>query len=131
MSVTIKVTLHKNKPYVDSPHLSSSGPARSAAERESKGFYATTGVGPDLLEASKAATRSMIAWLSAEHNLSGSDAYMLCSVACDLRITGKYCGLYLWKELKSVSKSRRDCRPAQYRRRHVLPALHLRLGEST
>jgi acetamidase/formamidase len=49
--------------------------------------YATDGVGPDLLGAARDATRRMIDWLGREHGLAPTDAYMLCSVAVDLRIS--------------------------------------------
>ena len=49
--------------------------------------YATDGVGPDLLGAARDATRRMIDWLGREHGLAPADAYMLCSVAVDLRIS--------------------------------------------
>jgi len=51
------------------------------------GYYATTGVGPDLLEDSRNAVRRMIDWLGKEHKLSPEDAYVLCSVAGDLKIS--------------------------------------------
>ena len=40
----------------------------------------------DIREATRAAVRHMIAFLGAEHGLSAVDAYMLCSVAGDLRM---------------------------------------------
>jgi acetamidase/formamidase len=49
--------------------------------------YATTGVGPDLLEASRQAIRQMIAYLRAEHGLSAPHAYILCSAVVDLAIS--------------------------------------------
>ena len=49
--------------------------------------YATDGVGPDLLGAARDATRRMIDWLGREHGLAPAQAYMLCSVAVDLRIS--------------------------------------------
>ena len=49
--------------------------------------YATDGIGPDLLEAARGATRRMIDWLGREHGLTAIDAYMLCSVAVDLRLS--------------------------------------------
>ncbi len=49
--------------------------------------YGTTGVAPDLMEATRAAVRGMIAYLRAEHDLSFADAYILCSVAVDLTIS--------------------------------------------
>lgn len=47
----------------------------------------TTGVADDLTIATKDATRSMIARLHGEHGLSRAEAYLLCSVAMDLRIS--------------------------------------------
>ncbi len=49
--------------------------------------YATDGIGPDLLQAGRDAVRRMIDWLGREHGLSAADAYLLCSVAVDLRIS--------------------------------------------
>jgi acetamidase/formamidase len=49
--------------------------------------YATDGVGPDLLTAARDATRRMIDWLGREHRLAPLEAYLLCSVAVDLRIS--------------------------------------------
>jgi acetamidase/formamidase len=51
------------------------------------GWYATTGVEPDLMEASRAAVRAMIDHLGRERGLSRADAYVLCSLAGDLKIT--------------------------------------------
>jgi acetamidase/formamidase len=50
------------------------------------GWYATTGVEPDLMEASRAAVRAMIDHLVRERGLSREDAYILCSLAGDLKI---------------------------------------------
>jgi acetamidase/formamidase len=49
--------------------------------------YATDGIGPDLLQAGRDAVRRMIDWLGREHGVSALDAYLLCSVAVDLRIS--------------------------------------------
>jgi acetamidase/formamidase len=59
----------------------------AAAERPVGRRYATDGIGPDLLTAARDATRRMIDWLGREHGLSPVDAYMLCSVGVDLRIS--------------------------------------------
>jgi acetamidase/formamidase len=47
----------------------------------------TTGIGPDLMAGAINAVSRMIDLLSARHGLSPVDAYMLCSVAGDLRIS--------------------------------------------
>jgi acetamidase/formamidase len=49
--------------------------------------YMTMGLDPDLNEAAKMAVREMIDYLTTEKHLSRDDAYMLSSVAADLRIT--------------------------------------------
>jgi acetamidase/formamidase len=50
------------------------------------GWYGTLGVEPDLMEASRAAVRAMIAHLARERGLAPPDAYVLCSLAGDLKI---------------------------------------------
>ena len=59
----------------------------SAADAPVGRRYATDGIGPDLLTAARDATRRMIDWLGREHGVAAQDAYMLCSVAIDLRIS--------------------------------------------
>ena len=49
--------------------------------------YATDGIGPDLMTAARDATRRMIEWLGREHGLDPMPAYLLCSVAVDLRLS--------------------------------------------
>ncbi len=52
-----------------------------------KGFYQTTGVGPDLMSDAKHAVRAMIEWLVRDQGLSLHEAYAICSVAGDLKIS--------------------------------------------
>lgn len=54
---------------------------------DAKGYDVTTGIGPDLMEASKNAVRGMIDLLGKTRGLSAENAYMLCSVCADLRIS--------------------------------------------
>jgi acetamidase/formamidase len=61
-------------------------PAGQLARTEAGSHHVTTGVGPDLMEAARAATRAMIDHLGERHGLDRQEAYALCSVACDLRI---------------------------------------------
>ena len=53
---------------------------------ETDEYYAVTGFGETIDEAAKKATRYMIDYLVSEHDLSRTDAYMLCSLAGDLKI---------------------------------------------
>jgi acetamidase/formamidase len=61
-------------------------PGSLTARVDHAGWYATTGVEPDLMEASRAAVRAMIEHLDRERGLSRADAYILCSLAGDLKI---------------------------------------------
>lgn len=49
--------------------------------------YATDGIGPDLLQAARDAIRRMIEWMGREHGLDPMQAYLLSSVAVDLRVS--------------------------------------------
>ena len=54
---------------------------------DSRGYYAATALGPDLMTNAKNAVRELIAWLGREHGLAPEDAYILCSLAADLKIS--------------------------------------------
>ena len=75
--------LHKGR-TIQEPRYSIPGPP--TPEADSQGYYVTTGYGPDIYEASKKAISYMIEHLSHAYGLSDEDAYMLCSIAVDLRI---------------------------------------------
>jgi len=51
------------------------------------GFYGTTGVGPDLYTNAQNAIRAMVDHLVARTGLSPEDAYLLCSLCVDLKIS--------------------------------------------
>lgn len=57
------------------------------AEYETDEYYGTTGFAPTIDEAAKKATRAMIGWLVDEHGLTPEEAYVLCSLAGDLKIS--------------------------------------------
>ena len=54
---------------------------------DAKGYYTVTALGPDLMENAQNAVRDTIGWLTREKGLSREDAYILCSLAGDLRIS--------------------------------------------
>jgi acetamidase/formamidase len=54
---------------------------------DAAGYHAVCALGPDLKENAKNSVRDTIAWLHADHKLSREDAYILCSLAGDLRIS--------------------------------------------
>ncbi len=61
------------------------GPIQPACD--AKGYFVTTAIGPDLMENARNAVRDMIAWLGREKHPGPEDAYILCSLAGDLRIS--------------------------------------------
>ena len=54
---------------------------------ETPTHYVSMGLDPDLDEAARLATREMVDFLVSEKGMAPSDAYILCSVALDLRVT--------------------------------------------
>jgi acetamidase/formamidase len=84
MSLAARFELIKgeNLPF---PRFTTPGPV--TRHIDAKGYDATTGIGPDLMAASRAAVSGMIQLLSRRHGLKPVDTYMLCSVAGDLRIS--------------------------------------------
>jgi acetamidase/formamidase len=62
-------------------------PGSLAPRTNAGGHYATTGIAPDLMTATKDAVRGMIAHLVARRGLTREEAYVLCSVAVDLKIS--------------------------------------------
>ena len=67
------------------PRFTTPGPV--SRHLDQKGYEVTTGIGPDLMEGAKAAVSGMIDLLSRRYNMNAVDAYMLCSVCGDLRIS--------------------------------------------
>lgn len=49
--------------------------------------YITMGLDPDLDDAARQALRDMLAWLTALKGWTRSEAYVFCSLACDLHVT--------------------------------------------
>ena len=54
---------------------------------DAKGYEVTTGIGPDLMTGARTAVSEMVELLSRRYGYSPIDAYMLCSVCADLRIS--------------------------------------------
>lgn len=84
MQVTLKFDLVKGAGF-SAPRFRTSGPVTRHIDE--RGYYVTTGVGPDLYTSSQDALRAMIDHLGREYRLEPYDAYLLCSVAADLRIS--------------------------------------------
>jgi acetamidase/formamidase len=67
------------------PRFETRGPVTHHFDR--KGYFVTTGIGPDLMEGARAAVMRMIDEIAAAQGMSAAEAYMLCSVCADLRIS--------------------------------------------
>ena len=83
-SLAAKFELVKNA-NLAFPRFTTPGPV--ARHFDVKGYEATTGISPDLFEAARQAVMGMIDLLTREHKMSAVEAYMLCSVCADLRIS--------------------------------------------
>jgi acetamidase/formamidase len=83
MDVVVRLSVRRDF-SVDAPqyHL----PAGIATADERTSYHVCTGVGPDLMEATKDAVRATIGHLGHRYGLDREEAYALASVACDLRI---------------------------------------------
>lgn len=84
METTVRLTLHKGK---NIPEPRYEIPGIPTPEADSKGYFVTTGHGTDLNQASKKAISYMIEHLVDTYGMTDQEAYMLCSVAVDLRIS--------------------------------------------
>lgn len=84
MRVALRLDLIKQTPLAF-PRLITPGPV--TRHLDERGYRVTTGIGPDLMEAARAAVRSTIDWLTRERGMPAIDAYLLCSVCGDLRIS--------------------------------------------
>ncbi len=82
--VTVRLTIRRDV-RVTAPEFETAGPL--GASTNTAGWFATDGIGPDLFQASRDAVRRMIDRLGARHGLAAIDAYLLISVAGDLRIS--------------------------------------------
>jgi acetamidase/formamidase len=67
------------------PRFTTPGPVTRHLDAE--GYEVTTGIGSDLMEGARAAVSGMIDLLCATRGMKPEDAYMLCSVCGDLRIS--------------------------------------------
>jgi acetamidase/formamidase len=54
---------------------------------DSAGYEVTTGIGRDLMQAARDAVSAMVDLIAAQRGMGAEDAYMLCSVCGDLRIS--------------------------------------------
>ena len=84
MTVTLKFELVKDA-RLNYPRFTTAGPV--VRHFDAKGYEVTTGIGPDLMTGARDAVSGMIDLLAARHGLAAVEAYMLCSVCADLRVS--------------------------------------------
>lgn len=84
MTSTLRFSLRRDF-SLETPEFQTAGPL--TPKTNTGPWYATTGVAPDLMDATKQAIRNMIAHLVRTRDLSREEAYVLCSVAVDLKIS--------------------------------------------
>lgn len=82
LSGTLRFSLH----HRTSPAPSFRVHPEGVKHFDDRGYHGTMGISPDLMEGSRIAVRNMISWLTEEYGLSPEDAYLMCSLAGDLRI---------------------------------------------
>jgi len=85
MTVALRLTVRTDL-AIDTPELDVTRPLERPAAAAA-GYHATTGIGPDLMAATRQSVERMIAYLERHHRLEPEAAYALCSVAVDLRIS--------------------------------------------
>jgi acetamidase/formamidase len=83
MDVVLRLSVRRDF-SVDAPQYHV--PAGIVPANERTSYHVCTGVGPDLMEATKDAVRATITHLGHRYGLDREQAYALASVACDLRI---------------------------------------------
>lgn len=84
MEVTVGFDLLKGA-HLPAPRFATAGPV--TRHLDAAGYEVTTGIGPDLMAAARDAVRYMVDHISTRHGLRPVDAYLLCSVCGDLRIS--------------------------------------------
>ncbi len=84
MSATVRFDLVKDA-NLAFPRFTTPGPV--SRHLDGKGYEVATGVGPDLMDAARHAVGGMIDLLGRQHGMTAVEAYMLCSVCADLRIS--------------------------------------------
>ncbi len=84
MFAALRLTLEKGR-SIPAPHYRTPGPLTPRVD--SAPFYGTTGVGGDLYIAAQDAVRAMVDHITTTYDLGREDAYVLCSLAVDLKIS--------------------------------------------
>ncbi len=84
MDIALKFELVKGAD-LKFPRYTTSGPV--SRHFDARGYEVTTGIGPDLMTGARDAVSAMVDLISKRHGMRPVEAYMLCSVCADLRIS--------------------------------------------
>ena len=84
MFASLRFSIYKGH-SIPSPQFRTAAPLTPRVD--SAPFYGTTGVGGDLYVAAQDAVRAMVDHLASSYSLGREDAYLLCSLAVDLKIS--------------------------------------------
>ena len=84
MWVTARLNVRKGV-SIQEPQFITRGSPDSG--RGSKGYHVTTGIGSDVMASAKKSVRYMVDHLVRTYRMTGEEAYTLCSIAADLRIS--------------------------------------------
>lgn len=84
MYASLRFTLQKGR-QIPAPQFETAGPLTPLVNHA--GFYGTTGVGPDLMQGARDAVDAMVDHIVQTKGLSPVEAYVLCSLAVDLKIS--------------------------------------------
>jgi acetamidase/formamidase len=82
MRASLRFTIERRT--VPAPYFRTAGALTPKVD--AAGHHGAMGIAPDLMEGTRKSVLAMIEWIVTEHGLSRQDAYMLCSLAGDLKI---------------------------------------------
>jgi acetamidase/formamidase len=85
MYASLRFTVEKGRSIPSPQFRTAPGPLTPRVDVA--GFYGTTGVGPDLYRGAQDAIRAMVSHINGTYGLSPEDAYLLASLAVDLKIS--------------------------------------------
>jgi acetamidase/formamidase len=83
MDITVRLSVRRDQ-TIHFPHYHV--PAGQMGESEFSAYHVCTGIGPDLFEAARDATRALVEHITERYGHSRQEAYAIASVAADLRI---------------------------------------------
>ena len=82
MRATLRFAVEQRQ--IPAPYFRSAGAL--TLKVDAAGHQGAMGIAPDLMEGTRKSVSAMIDWIVADHGLTRQDAYMLCSLAGDLKI---------------------------------------------